>query len=247
MAYGRKFIKRGARRVKKRYYGKRKGVKVNTLARDVYKIKRMLNTEHKHFDFKFGSGQTVAAQVPTKSHPVILALPMPYRGTSYNERVGNQFKIVHMTMKIQFLFHNNNDLFQRSTGRVRLIFSKSADDVPDITKLLEPDANNHYTNLSFVNGQEYKKYTWIKKCDITQSHTEPINRTDLSTDNLATYVRVAKCRSNVTVMFKNLTEDIEQMKPYLVLTSNMIGQAGVTTLVDPISVSGQIRFTYVDN
>ena len=171
MAYGRKFIKRGARRVKKRYYGKKKGVKVNTLARDVYKIKRMLNTEHKHLDFKFGSGQTIPAQLPTNSSPVILTIPTPVKGTAYDERIGNQLKITHMTLKIQFMFKNNVDTFSRSSARVRLIYAKNADDIPDITQLLDQDANGHYSNLSFVNTQEYKKFVWIKKCDIRRSHT----------------------------------------------------------------------------
>lgn len=250
MAYGRKFIKRGARRVKKRYYGKRKGVKVNTLARDVFKIKRMLNTEHKHLDFKFGSGQTISAQVPTKDNPIVLAIPTPVKGTAFDERIGNQLKVTHITTKIQFIFENNTDTFARSTARVRLVFSKSADDVPAIANLLEPDANGHYTNLSFVNGQEYKKYAWIKSCDTIQSHRQNQSRangTRVDGQGLyfATYVKNKQATCNIRMMFKNNSNDVEQMKPYLVLTNDM-PNAG-SEYYDPVSITGQIRMTYVDN
>lgn len=248
MAYGRRFIKRGARRVKKRYYGKRKGVKVNTLARDVYKIKRMLNTEHKHFDYKFGSGQGVGAQYPANNAPIILALPPISKGTNYDDRIGNQLKIVHITMKVQFMFHNNTDEMQRSSARVRLIFAKSAENVPDIAKLLEPDANGHYTNLSFVNGQEYKKFVWIKPCDLRCGYTQPQlvgSNTITNSYQTAIFTKSGRARSGITMMFKNNTNEIEQMKPYLVLTSDVVPASGSDH--DPISITGQVRLTYVDN
>lgn len=249
MAYGRRFIKRGARRVKRRYYGKRKGVKVNTLARDVYKIKRMLNTEHKHFDYKFGSGQAVAAQYPVNNAPIILALPPISKGTNYDDRVGNQLKIVHVTCKVQFMFHQTSDQFQRNSARFRLIFAKSAENVPDIAKLLEPDANGHYTNLSFVNGQEYKKFVWLKTCDLRSAFTQPAlagtGGID-APDQAAMFVKTGKSKCSITMMFKNNTNEIEQMKPYVVLTSN-VAPSGGSHAYDPISISGQVRLTYVDN
>lgn len=249
MAYGRRFIKRGARRVKKRYYGKRKGVKVNTLARDVYKIKRMLNTEHKHFDYKFGSGQGVGAQYPANNAPIILALPPISKGTNYDDRIGNQLKVVHITLKCQFMFHNNTDMFQRTSARVRLIFAKSSENVPDIAKLLEPDANGHYTNLSFVNGQEYKKFVWIKSCDLRCGYTQPqlVGTNNIVSPSIqnALFTKSGRAKTGITMMFKNNTNEIEQMKPYLVLTSDVVPASGADH--DPISISGQVRLTYVDN
>ena len=138
-----------------------------------------------------------------------------------------------MTAKYQFLFENNTDLFQRQSVSARILFAISADDIPDITKLLEPDANGHYTDLSFTNGQEYKKYHWTKSLDASQSYTQPTNRFPGSNYNTTSKVVIVNFQADgirdilnveifvrttadivsikIIVMFKNLLADLEQM------------------------------------
>jgi len=174
-----------------------------------------------------------------------------------------------MTAKYQFIFDNNSDDYQRHSVRAQILFAKSADDVPDITKLLELDANGFYTDLSFYNGQEYKKYEWIKSLDCSQSYTQPTNRypaagqTGLtatpeaagsgninvsilgSSLNRAIFVKSKSGKVDIKMMFENFEENVEQMKPYLLLTSDVKKDGNGRH--DPIAVSGQIRMTYVDN
>lgn len=273
MPYVRKYKKAVTSALKKRYVKKKSGnYKYSKIAKDLAMVKRQLNVEHKHLDFKFGSGQTTTAQYPTKTTPIIIPLPVPTRGTAYNQRVGNQIRVVHMTTKLEFLFGNNTDLIQRSSARAQIIFAKSGDDIPDITKLYDTDANGHYTPMSFCNTQEYKKYCWIKSLDHKKSYTQPTNRypassqtgyvvdpksspgSDInvaSTDytpvslNMAPFYSNKSAKVSIRMFFKNLDDEtVEQMKPYLVLRSDVIDSA---TDYDPIAVTGIIRMTYVDN
>lgn len=265
---GKKFIKKTA----KRYTTKTGGARVNKLATDIYTIKRMLNVEHKHLDYKFGAenGADAISQYPTKDYPIILPLNLPVRGTSFNQRIGNQLRIIHITSKIEFIFLNNQDLTQRVSARAQIVFAKNATDVPDITQLYEKDSNGHYTSMSMSNTQEFDKFLWVKAHDHRQSHTQPTNRFPESqynaitadpTDgedmsvitpsntalNSAPYYSNLKSKESIKVMFKNLTDDAETMKPYLLLRSDVTSASSNTIKYDPVAVSGIIRITYVDN
>ena len=174
MAY-KKFYKKAKKYAKKRYTTKSGGVKLKQVARDVAKIQRSLNVEHKHLDYRFGSA-TSDGQRPTKNTPIIIPLPTPAKGTAYNQRIGNQIRIVHMTSKLEFTFQNNTDLISRTTAKAQILFAKSADDIPDITKLYELDPNGHYTPLSMANTQEWNKYKWVKPLGMTVKNTNYTNR-----------------------------------------------------------------------
>lgn len=271
----RKYIKKATKKAvgfaKKRYTTRGGGARVAKLAKDLYAVKRALNVEHKHYDFQFGSGKAITAQYPLKNTPIIIPLPLPVRGVAFNDRVGNQIKITHITSKLQFVFNNNTDLIQRTTAVAQIIFAKSADDIPTIDELYLPDANGHITPMSFTNVQEYKKFLWLKGLKSQKSYTQPTNRYPqaqgagmtpdpfdsnivLNTQTPATtslnhapfYVN-KQATTNIRVLFVNGSEtDVAQMKPYLVLRSDVINGQG-TPDYDPIGITGQIRFTYVDN
>lgn len=276
MAPFKKYAKKAFRVVKKRavkrYGTKSGGIKLQQVVRDVAKIQRSLNVEHKHLDFRFGSS-TSDGQRPTRDGPIIIALPTPAKGTAYNQRIGNQIRVVHMTSKLQFTFQNNTDLFQRTTCKAQILFAKSADDVPDITKLYELDPNGHYTPLSMANTQEWNKYRWIKPLNMLVKNTQYTNRFPPSSSggdtpdpsstlhsptymdvmdpatqplNIVSKYKSSSTKCSVRVSFKNLSNDVEQYKPYLLLRSDVLeNNAGDD--YDPVVVSGTIRMTYVDN
>ena len=145
---------------KKRYI--RPGATAGTaqLAKDILFLKSQLNVEHKHLDFKFGSNQSTSIQYPNKTTPIIIPLPVPSRGTTYNSRIGNQIKITHMSTKLMFDFGNNQDLVSSVTATAKILFAKSGVDVPTISDLYDLDANGHYSPMSMVNTQQYQKYYW---------------------------------------------------------------------------------------
>lgn len=265
-----KYGRKAKSAVKKRYTTKTGGVRVNQLARDIYRIKRSLNTEHKHIDFTFGSSSSTGKR-PTEDTPLIIPLFTPVRGTSFNNRVGNQIRIIQVMSKLEFLFQNNSDLFSQTTARAQILFAKSADDVPTIDKLYELDPNGHYTPLSMANTQEWNKYLWIKGCNHLVKNKDAFNRYPLSSGNAITtnpnpnsggtaldvtdvaiqplnivrkYVSKS-CKTSIRVNFKNNTEDVEQYKPYLLLRSDVRENNG--NFNDPVVISGTIRMTYVDN
>jgi hypothetical protein len=263
-----KYARKAGRVVKKRYTTKTGGFKVNQLVKDVYRIKRSLNVEHKHIDFTFGSNVGSTGQRPTEDTPILIPLSTPVRGTSYNNRVGNQIRIVHITSKLEFTFQNNSDLFSQTTARAQILFAKSADDIPTIDKLYELDPNGHYTPLSMANTQEWNKYTWIKGASHLVKNKDAFNRyppseptgttslgggtptwnaTDIAAQpmNIVRKYSSKKCQASIRVSFAKDSELVEQMKPYLLLRSDVRENNG--NFNDPVVVSGTIRFTYVDN
>lgn len=267
--YAKKAYSNVKKRAVKRYGTKSGGVRLQQVVRDVAKIQRSLNVEHKHLDFSFGSASN-NGQRPTKDTPIIIPLPTPVKGTGYNNRIGNQIRIVHMTSKLEFTFQNNTDLVQRTTCKAQILFAKSADDVPDITKLYELDPNGHYTPLSMANTQEWNKYKWVKPLGMMVKNTQYTNRYPLSSPNgLATNpnpnsggsaidvadigdplnivpkYKSASTKCSTRVSFKNNSNEVEQMKPYLLLRSDVIETSAGG--YDPVIVSGTIRMTYVDN
>jgi hypothetical protein len=270
--YVNKAFRKGKRYAKKRYSTRTGGVRVNQLARDIYKIKRSLNVEHKHFDFKFGSGQSVSAFQPVNNDPIFEGVPLPTRGTSYNQRIGNQIRITNITLKLIMDFQNNQDLISRTTASVRLLFAKSGEDNPTIDELYDLDANGHYTRNSFVNTQNWKKYTWIKSLNSFKSHSDKVNRYDQSNStasaypennsggnqtidvddpattslNLSKYYINKQTKCSIPVKFESGTDSvITQYKPFLLFMSDVVTSG--SNSYDPVSISGQVRFTYVDN
>lgn len=265
--YAKKAYSQAKQKVKRRYTTKSGGLKLQKVAQDVARIQRSLNVEHKHLDFVFGSA-TSNGQRPTQADPIILPLTIPAKGTAYNNRIGNQIRIVHMTSKLEFTFQNNTDLISRTTCKAQILFARSADDIPDITKLYELDPNGHYTPLSMSNTQEFNKYVWIKNLNHTIKNTDYNNRYPPSNEFANTRIEGSSATFDVTVpaidplnivrkysnkqtkcsikvQFKNLSNDVEQMKPYLLLRSDVIENNGLG--YDPVIVSGTIRMTYVDN
>lgn len=281
-----KYIKKRFNNIKKRYKTKGGGFRTHkaikgpgnaysdmrSVVKEIAFIKRSLNVEHKHIDYVFGAKDNANAstQYPTKDYPLVLPLITPIRGTSFNERVGNQIRVVHMTTKLQFIFQNNQDLTQRANVRAQIVFSKNASDVPDITQLYEIDANGHYTPLSMANTQEWDKFVFIKAHDHRKGYTQPTNRypesqynaitadptdgtnMDVTTPanyplNMATFYSNAKSKESIKITFKNLSEEVECMKPYLLLRSDVISNNSNTIKYDPVAVSGVIRMTYIDN
>lgn len=268
MAY-KKFVKKAKKYVKKRYTTKSGGVKLQQVARDVMKIKRSLNTEKKHIDFNFGSQHVIGVQTPNQTTPILVALDMPTQGVQYNQRVGNQIKITHMKCKYEVQFRNTTDLYARRTLTAQILFAKSADDIPSIEKLYHPDTNGNYTRMSMTNGQEWNKYRWIKPLTVFQSHEDKVARfpqsnvdrlypepNDPQSEGSATatggplhiaeYYPSRNCKTSITVMFQNLSNNVEQMKPYLLLRSNTSTNSPHDDH-DPVFIAGTIRMTYVDN
>jgi hypothetical protein len=267
--YARKAVKKGVRFARKRYTTRTGGARVAQVARDVMFLKRQLNTEHKHLDFKFGSGQTITGQTPSASTPIVIPLPLPTKGTGYSDRIGNQLRIVHITSKLKFLFKNNQDLIQRVNARAQLVFAKDGTNVPAISNLYDTDANGHYTPMSMVQTQEYNKYVWMKSHDHKRGYTQPTNRFPFADVNGNTPIptgggnqdvevpandslndapfysnKSGKC--SIKVMFENSSDtNVEQMKPFLVLRSD--SPENNSLIYDPVEISGIIRLTYVDN
>ena len=166
-------------------------------------------------------------------------------------------------------FQNSQDLISRTTASVRLLFAKSGEDNPTIDELYELDANGHYTRNSFVNTQNWGKYTWIKSLNSFKSHSakqsryplsnggaitaSPVTGSNLNVDtpsseplNLSKYYINKQTKCSIPVKFESGSDSVvTQYKPFLLFMSDVVQTSAGK--FDPVVISGQIRFTYVDN
>lgn len=247
---------------------------IGKIITDVGNIKRSLNVEHKHYDFMIGSQFPIKEQKPMDIIPIVLPISLPTRGTSYNNRIGNQIKVTHITSKFEFEFQNNNDLENSRTASVQLLWAKDASNVPTIEELYEQDANGKYTPLSMANTQEWNKFKWekghshyVKNVQLTNRYpgsnsagaldnpnsaasTAQINAYDNATQNLQKVIEYSskQTMADLRVSFENNTENVTLMKPYLLFRSNCTSTSSATVdRRDPVNISGIVRITYVDN
>jgi len=250
-------FKRG---MKKRYRTTFKGKQaynIGAIYKDITFLKSQLNAEHKHIDTTFGTGGpvTYVTQFPYRDAPIIQPLSLPSHGLYNNNRVGNQVVFTNITCKYGILFANTTDRRSRSTIRARIIWAKSADDVPLIANLLMADPNDEYTEMSYVNEQEYRKYIWTKSLDVTQSHQEQTRYngssssvgSPLAPNQYSRYYPRASWKGRIRTEFETGTSTCTVNKPYILLTSNAYKDPLETYAEDPISFQGTIRLTYIDN
>ena len=133
----------GVRRLKKRYVRPNKNVKFSRIIKDVAYIKSALNTERKHLDTLITN--TVTGSLPDHTkHPTAIPhdgasvihplVAIPVRGTSYNNRIGNQIKVTHISVSRYIIAHSNTTFaVSNTTLKCVIFFAKNADDIPTET------------------------------------------------------------------------------------------------------------------
>lgn len=255
--YGKRVVAQGARQVRKRYV-RRSGIpKYAQLAKDVKYIKNSLNTERKEFtiqikdsmsanqpdvntaSFNFGIAR------PTKTNPVIYRLALPERGVAYNQRVGNQIKITHMTCKLQ-LERVNKQAYQASIQyKCFIVFAKSGDeDLLNIQDLFDTDANGNYTPMCFSNNNKYKNFYRPRLLSKQGKIIEQIPQ-NAGGQSHYRYLNMQQKLNVRTVWRDSHDTDVNQMRPYIVFMSD--DNSANDTDTDRLDVTGQIKISYVDN
>lgn len=239
----------------KPYYGKRKASDPVSLTKSIHRINRMLDVEFKHIDYKFGTADDNSL-VPLSSVPVIRAIPLPDSGTNYNERIGNQIKIVGMSTRLTFSFKNNEDKYSRNSCRFRIFFSKDASSSVTASDLLDQDGDGHYSLACFDNSQTRSRYHYIHDLECEQSHQFNVmfdgnNITSTPYHNpyyIARYNKSSDSSFSMPISFKNNPEAENQTlqnKPYILLQSDIVNATPLPH--DSISLHGVVRIHYVDN
>lgn len=239
----------------KPYYGKRKASDPVSLTKSIHRINRMLDVEFKHIDYKFGTTNDNSL-VPLSNSPVIRAIPLPDSGTDYNERIGNQIKIVGMSTRLTFSFKNNEDKYSRNSCRFRIFFSKDASSAVTASDLLDQDGDGHYSLACFDNTQTRSRYHYVHDLECEKSHQFYHNalNDNLTTTPFPTTLSIAKYNTSsdssfsMPIAFKNNTEADEQIlqnKPYILLQSDIVNASPYSH--DSISLHGVVRIHYVDN
>jgi len=239
----------------KPYYGKRKASDPVSLTKSIHRINRMLDVEFKHIDYKFGTSDQNTL-LPVINAPVIRAIPLPESGTDFDQRIGNQIKIVGMSTRLTFNFKNNEDKYSRNNCRVRIFFSKDASSAVTPSDLLATDGDGHYSVTSFDNSQRRTRYHYIHDLECEKSHqfmhhlsagNELFTSGTTAVYSIAKYIERKDASMSIPVSFKNninADEQILQNKPYIFAQSDIVNG---TITSDSISIHGVVRIFYVDN
>ena len=103
-----------------------------------------------------GTHPQIQASIST---PYVVALNVPPRGTSFDERVGNNVKFTNISYSAIIQKLNNNDQYASTTVKIFIVFAKDASDIFTLPEYLEQDMNGDYSPASYVNQQGYKR--WI--------------------------------------------------------------------------------------
>lgn len=254
----RKFIRRQAMRpIKKRYVRKSGNLRYGQIMSDISYLKSSLNTERKHLDIDFTSSLGVngvqngvnadpvryGPVAPDKSNPKVLPLALPYRGVEYNQRVGNQLKITHISIRLQIERQNKLNNYASVSYRVFLMFKKSGDDSPiSPDDIYEQDANGNFTPMCYRNPQEFKTF-YSPKLLACRGLIRDNLAGNNSTQKELFYKNMSQ-KMNVTVKFKNGLDAVcTAMRPFLVLCTD----DNSATDTEKTHFTGKVRISYVDN
>jgi len=230
-----------------------KGYNIPNIIKDVSYIKRALNTERKHLDTLITN--TVTGSLPDHTkHPtavphdgniIIYPLAIPVRGTSYNNRIGNQIKVTNISVRYILAHTNTSSSQSNTTIKCLIFFAKNADDIPSPTELFQVDANGLISPASYWNSQEYRNFFFpkgLKYQKTSYNKTLPPGNPGTTNSQAQRYYPKTSVPLQTRITYANDSNDATMMKPYIMFISDALD---ATT--DPIKVDAQIRLTYVDN
>lgn len=243
-----KYKKVAKRAFKKRYYNKNKKMKYGKLARDVSRIKGMLNSETKFCQ------TNVPPQLPTATNPTIYAIDTPDNQglQGVNQRVGSKVRFTHISAKLRVAKQDFGFTRSNLSLNVHFVWLKNANFSTDFeanpgSYILNPDQFNNYSPLSYFNQSNYDNWVSIHtiKCTMTDliqpSQSAMGIQTDTDNNNTLTnlgkqanlqykYYTLNKKISFHTEWYNALntspgaaTDEISKWKPYIFCTSDVSG------------------------
>lgn len=175
--YGR-FIKRNLRRgvkmvgraIKRRYMRKGKGsplrrIKYGQIARDLYRIKRSLNSERKYKDALWLNDTVGAVDFNTVgylTHDVTGAVSAPAQGDDLNQRIGRQIKVTGIHINYQFL--QQSAATQAQTIRMEMWKVYGDNETLDATLISKLYEASTLSTLVDMNSKRNADYMKIFKC-----------------------------------------------------------------------------------
>lgn len=175
---GRKLDRMAVRFAKRRYlYRNSYAPKIGVIARDVARLKGMLNTEKKYVTFERNSinfGVADSTTAPDRGDKMQLLLA-PTRGDAFNERTGQKIKITSMEfqVKIQPSFPSQ---FKNDTRYKIYVLQWIGERPPDLAtdvpskansltdKFMDLNSNNQISVNNFRNRQHFKNWRILKVC-----------------------------------------------------------------------------------
>lgn len=270
---GKKYAKK---RFNKRYRKRRGGIRYGKLARDVYNLKRAINSETKFID----DNLTIN---PVRTSPYIVALDTPSKGLDVNDRVGRQVKYTRLTGKLMFIHENFGNITSNLTMTVHVMFLRNGNFWNDLSAdpgpyILNPDFQGGFTPLSFFNQSNYKQWISVYKLKVTMKDLQPPSQsayglqTDPDGGNTETalgrqpqtqkrYIDINK-KISVLTEWQNIYNetpgqddtDVAKWKPFVFAYSDCTSQAVPSgtqqpsgQITDRIFCQGMLRMSYVDN
>lgn len=256
----RKFVRRNViQKARRRYTNSKGNVRLGKVIRDVQYIKSALNTERKHLEIQINENLPISAigtdpngnltgmfgpARPTRQHVVLYPLPLPVRGTAYNERVGNQVKFTYCSVRLQVEKRNQANYQSSLCWKAFIIWKKDGDTNMLPNDILVPDANGNYTPMCYTNHEKFKQFYRPKYLSKSGKF---IDETGGNQNGFTCfqYPRMSQ-KLSIQTKFELGSDDVcTQMRPYICFMSD--DNQVHPTDTDHIDFTGTIRLSYVDN
>lgn len=162
-----KFIKRAKKAVKKRYF-KNGTPKVATMARDIMRIKAMLNTEKKMFPMSLDQGFAGIQNGAGQGFLARNISPDIAQGVTETARVGAKIKIVSFQYRCLIAQNNNQSAPIRWTHYLirQAVSHHDLSNDAQLERFIENDpfySKKSYFSMRNPDGNDYKLFTIISK------------------------------------------------------------------------------------
>lgn len=256
---GRRFVRKNVvRKARRRYVNNKGNVRLGKITSDLMYIKNSLNTERKHLEMDikdslsagqvqrdpYGHAIAYGPARPNRNAALIYEIILPARGTAYNQRIGNQIKLTHMSARLQVERTNKQNSQSTCTWKAFVFFVKDGDATyPTSTDLIELDCNGKYTPMCYSNNQTYKNFIRPGGLSKTGFFKDP-TATNNAGNTMFHYPRMNQ-KLNLPIKFENGDDfACTQNRPFIMFVSDDNSVANDT---DHIDFTGKIRLSYVDN
>lgn len=241
--YAKKQLKKGGRYAKKRYF-RGKGYsnpKISTMAKDVMRLKAMINAEKKNMELSDTAAYVFAQNNSTGTGTRCVDItPVISQGSSEDQRNGDSLKVASFCYQAEVTSNSFNTL-QPTRFRI-VLFRQSTNPVSTATAITNMYENNQFTGVIDYNSN--RNYQNFKDFQILGVHTGIIRSNTNDSSNQIQNAQVKICRkANFHIRYSKGTTTILNNPIYAMY----LADAGDFNTSNYISLKHSMKLYFYDN
>lgn len=251
-SYAKKAAITARRAIQNRYIYKKSGYtpKIQTIARDLYVLKKMVNAEKKRLKVTQSTLQTVGQVNNNNSGHFLLDLtpPIAQNGNTYNGRSGNSVKWVSSFLDFNFQSQSSHQQETIITFHIVEVIGQPYSTMTDIL-------GKYIQGNSFTSGSIYDSYgdrdvDYFKNFRVLKKQNVKIDSDTVSSLQISKRIRIPLKFNNRHIRWSLDTSSVSEGQVFLLITcnnGNAGGSASTVTNVYPTSSNSGFNFVYEFN